>query len=259
MDDQAALVEDLVCQCLQAREAGGVAVIARLLADQPAEVRELVTAMLDTLDRVGLGGAATPTPMDARATPFGPYLLLERLGAGTMGVVYRARDPGGTERALKLLQPGLLPVRRARLRFEREIQALRELDHAGICPILDAGEVDGVPFLVMPLLVGESLQARFARGPARGEEARQQLLAIVEQLALALHHAHERGFVHRDVKPANVLVRTDGGPVVLDFGLARLDRDDAATLSQSHEVIGAPAYMAPEQIADGRAADRRCD
>ncbi|MFY9343550.1 MAG: serine/threonine-protein kinase [Planctomycetota bacterium] len=259
MNDLDALVEDLVCQCLQAREHGDSAAIERLFAAQPAEVRAQVTAMLGTLDRVGLTGDAVPAPTDAHAIPFGPYLLLERLGAGAMGVVYRARDPGGVERALKLLQPGLVPVRQARLRFEREIQALRELDHPGICPILDAGEVDGVPFLVMPLLSGETLQAVFARGPARDHASRQRLLRIVEQVAQALHHAHERGFVHRDVKPANILLTTDDRPVVLDFGLARLDRDGAAALSQSHEVIGAPAYMAPEQIVDGARVDRRAD
>lgn len=259
MVDPEDLVEDLVCQCLQAREAGCAATLQQLLEAQPAAIREQVAAMLDTLDRVGLAGEAVPAPGDALALPFGPYLLLERLGAGTMGVVYRARGPDGVERALKLLQPGLLPVRSARLRFAREVQALRELDHPGICPILDAGEVDGVPFLVMPLLPGESLQARFARGPARDGAARQRLLAILERLAAALHHAHERGFVHRDVKPANVLVGDDDRPVVLDFGLARLDRDGAPSLSRSHEVIGAPAYMAPEQIADGRAVDRRAD
>ncbi len=259
MNDQHDLVDDLVCQCLQARATGDLATVAQLLAAQDPAVRAEVEGLLTTLDRVGLGGDAAAGAAGASALPFGPYLLLERLGAGAMGVVYRARGPDGSECALKLLQPGLLPVRRARLRFDREVQALRELAHPLICPIRDAGEVEGVPFLVMPLLPGENLQAHFARGPARTPADRDRLLALVEALALALHHAHERGFVHRDVKPANVLVGHDGQPIVLDFGLARLDRDDAATLSQSREVIGAPAYMAPEQIADGRAVDRRAD
>ncbi len=259
MDDRDALIEDLVCRCLDARAAGEPGACESLLAGQPREVQDLVAAMLGTLDRVGLGGAALSGPETDGAVAFGPYLLLERLGAGAMGVVYRARDPGGSERAIKVLQPGLLSARRARQRFEREVSALRELAHPGICPILDAGEVDGVPFLVMPLLLGENLQARFARGPARDAESRRQLLAIVGDLAAALHHAHERGFVHRDVKPANVFVAADGRPVLLDFGLARLDREEAVALSMSHEVIGAPAYMAPEQIVDGRAVDRRAD
>jgi WD40 repeat protein len=259
MNEREQLVEELVCRCLEARARAEPGALERALADQPPDVRAQVHDMLATLDRVGLTAPAAPRPGENGAIAFGPYVLLERLGAGTMGVVHRVRDPAGNERALKLLQPALLPLRPARQRFAREVHALRTLDHPGICRVLDAGEVDGVPFLVMPLLAGESLQARFARAPSRTRAQREELLALVEQIAHALHHAHEHGFVHRDVKPANVLITADGRPVLLDFGLARLDRGDDGSVSQPHDVIGAPAYMAPEQIVDGGGVDRRAD
>src|SRR5262249_29917128 len=217
--------------------------------------------MLATLTRVGLAGE----PHAEAPEKLGPYRLLERIGAGAMGVVYRARraDAGGDapELALKLLQPGLLPVRGSRVRFQREIAALRELDHPGICPVLDDGEVEGVPVLAMPFVPGESLREIFARGPAGADAGRRErLLKIVQQVALALHHAHERGFVHRDVKPANVLVRPDEQPVLLDFGLARLEQPrSGSALTLSGGVVGTPAYMAPEQVAGRPDVDRRCD
>ena len=258
------LVEDLVFQCLEGLGARGPSAIDEVLAQQPETVRCEVRRMLATLVRVGLAG---DTGTDAEATApeqLGPYRLFERIGAGAMGVVYRARRAGredAQDLALKLLQPGLLPMRGTRMRFQREIAALRELDHPGICPFLDAGEVEGVPFLVMPFVPGESLRQVFARGAAGADPQRRALLLqVMQQVALALHHAHEHGFVHRDVKPANVIVRPDGHPVLLDFGLARLEQPaPGSALTVSGGVVGTPAYMAPEQVAGRSDIDRRCD
>ncbi len=252
------LIEDLTYRCLEAIAGGENQAIDDLLVAQPEAVRADVRRRLATLQRVGLagdpGGGATPDR-------FGPFQLLARIGAGSMGVVYRATREGTPgELALKLLQPGLLPLHGARLRFRREIAALRELAHPAICPILDDGEIDGVPYLAMPFVAGESLHDWFARVGAQRGESRGRLLVVVEQIAAALHHAHERGFVHRDVKPANVLVRPDGDAVLLDFGLARLDTgsEPGSRLTVSGALLGTPAYMAPEQVA-GTALDRRCD
>lgn len=254
------LVEDLVFQCLEALDGGGTDAVDAILATYGEAVRVEAKQMLATLLRVGLAGGG-----DAQqGGRLGPYTLFERVGAGAMGVVYRARHSGvgndgevdDRDLALKLLHPGHLPVRGARIRFRREIAALRELDHPGICPILGDGEADGVPFLVMPFLPGQSLRERFAAS----RPPRDDLLAILSGVADALHHAHERGFVHRDVKPANVMVRDDGTPVLLDFGLARFEqRAPESALTLSGGVVGTPAYMAPEQVAGRDDVDRRCD
>lgn len=158
-------VEELAYQCLDGLEARGPEAVDQILADHEPRLQEQVRGMLAILSRVGLarGGLAGSEP--ALPERLGPYRLLECIGAGSMGVVYRAqREDDPAELALKLLQPGLLPIRGTRVRFRREIAALRELHHEGICPILDDGEIEGVPFLAMPFVPGESLRAHFARG-----------------------------------------------------------------------------------------------
>ncbi|HEU4418268.1 MAG TPA: WD40 repeat domain-containing serine/threonine protein kinase, partial [Planctomycetota bacterium] len=253
------LVEDLVFECLEQLAHNGPAAVDDVLAAHEDSVRQQVRDTITMLQRVGLAGDAPPgEPAPDR---FGPYRLLERVGSGAMGVVYRARrdDGEGPELALKLMQPGLLPGRGNRLRFQREIEALRSLAHPGICPILDDGEVDGVPFLVMPFVAGPSLRERFAARQGADAAARDVLLSALQQVAEALHHAHEHGLVHRDVKPANVVL-AGGQAVLLDFGLARLDRGQHdSTLTATGGVVGTPAYMAPEQVAGRNDVDRRCD
>lgn len=140
--------------------------------------------LLGLLQRLGLSGAPEVETAEDLPDRLGPYRLLERIGAGAMGIVYRARRvefPGdqakgatSADLALKILHPGLLPVRRTRVRFRRERSALRELHHPGICPLVDEGEIGGVLYLVMPFVVGESLRACFERAHcypslARGE------------------------------------------------------------------------------------------
>lgn len=250
------IVEELVFQCLEQLAAGGSDAVDELLASQPDGVQLQVRETMSTLARVGLAGESVDAPGDPQQ--LGPYRLLERLGSGAMGVVYRARTlDDEVELAVKLMQPGLMPSRGSRQRFEREITALRELDHPGICPIVDDGESDGVPFLAMPFVPGPSLRELIDEGSA---DSRDRVLGALQQIAEALHHAHGRGFVHRDVKPGNVILRPDGQAVLLDFGLARLDRSFVdGTLTASGGVVGTPAYMAPEQVAGRADVDRRCD
>ncbi len=169
--------------------------------------------------------------------------ILGRLGAGGMGVVYRARQAElGRDVALKLLAAG-----EDTDRFLSEARAAARLSHANIVPVFEVGRHDGRPYYLMELVDGATLADRLKSGPLEPREA----AAIIRQAALALDHAHKAGILHRDVKPSNLLLDRDGRARLADFGIARdLNRETRATSSGS--VLGTPAYMAPEQ-AEGNA------
>jgi eukaryotic-like serine/threonine-protein kinase len=191
----------------------------------------------------------------------GQFHVLEKLGAGGMGVVYRARD-GRLHRdvALKFLPPGILASQQARHRFHREALALSRLNHPGIATVYDFQTVDEMDFLVMEYIPGESLDERIARGPIPEPE----LIEIGVQLADGLAEAHRCGVIHRDLKPGNIMVKPDGRLKILDFGLAQWlgtesqIQSTVTGVAESHGVAGTPAYMAPELLA-GNPADERCD
>jgi tetratricopeptide (TPR) repeat protein len=176
----------------------------------------------------------------------GDYELLEELGRGAMGSVRRARDPQGRVVAIKLLTGRASDDERARRRFRREFDALRRLDHPGVVRVLDAGEAGHVPYLVLELVEGRSLDSRLLTTGALpiGEAVR-----LAAEVAEALQHAHERGVLHRDVKPANVLIDEAGHARLTDFGLTRLvDRElSGSRLSVTGAMMGTPGYWAPEQ------------
>jgi eukaryotic-like serine/threonine-protein kinase len=189
----------------------------------------------------------------------GPYEILEPLGAGGMGEVYRAHDPRmGRDVAIKIA-----PERFSE-RFEREVHAVAALNHPNVCTIHDVGP----NYLVMELVEGPTLADRIRQGPIPLEEA----LEIARQIAEALEAAHEKGIVHRDLKPQNVKLKPDGTVKVLDFGLAKLGTtaepgaaarsQDSPTLTmnatQVGAILGTAAYMSPEQ-ARGKTVDRRAD
>ena len=190
--------------------------------------------------------AAPPPPPAADDGPlpprFGRYEIRRALGRGGMGAVYLAHDTQ-LNRLVALKVP-LLDGDPARARlFVREARAAAALRHPHICPVYDAGEIDGRPFLTMAYLDGEPLSARVRRGPLPVAEAAR----MVRTLAEALAEAHRAGIVHRDLKPANVMVDAAGRPVVTDFGLAR--NLAAAPDSRSGQaMVGTPNYMAPEQV-----------
>jgi len=197
----------------------------------------------------------------------GAYEVVELLGAGGMGVVYRAHDTRlGRDVALKVLPQAVAadPDRRARL--EREARVLASLNHPHIASIYGIEDGPAGCALVMELVAGETLGDRLARrASAAAGLPVEEALAITRQIADALESAHERGIVHRDLKPANVKVRADGMVKVLDFGLAKAfgpAAEDGATVTalsaQTHTVVGTPAYMSPEQ-ARGEAASLQTD
>ncbi len=197
----------------------------------------------------------------------GVYEIVCPLGAGGMGVVYRARDARlGREVALKFLPPGLVDDPERHARFEREARLLASLNHPNIAVLYGLEHLDGQHALAMELAEGDGLDERLARGPLPIEEA----LPIARQIAEALEAAHERGIVHRDLKPANVKVRPDGTVKVLDFGLAKAwdeqgpnsDPALSPTITSHHTragvILGTAAYMSPEQ-ARGKPVDKRAD
>jgi WD40 repeat protein/serine/threonine protein kinase len=185
----------------------------------------------------------------------GTYRVLQILGAGGMGVVYKAEDPGLQRLvALKAMLPSLGATPTARERFLREARAAAGIKHDHIVTIFQVGEDRGVPFLAMEFLEGEPLDSRLKAVPRLpiGD-----VLRIGREIAAGLAAAHRRGLVHRDIKPANVWLDADSGRVkILDFGLARGAED--TQLTQQGAIVGTPAYMAPEQ-ARGETVDPRCD
>jgi len=186
----------------------------------------------------------------------GPYRVLEVLGAGGMGVVFRAEDPQlARPVALKAMLPGLAASKSARERFLREARAAAAIKHDHIVAIYQVGEDRGVSFLAMELLEGEPLEARLQR---EGKLTTAEVLRIGREIALGLAAAHKRQLIHRDIKPANIWLEADTSRAkLLDFGLARAIGDEAH-ITQKGAIVGTPAYMAPEQ-AQGKGVDPRSD
>ncbi len=194
-------------------------------------------------------GASPPSPELARALAdpsrrVGRYVILDELGRGGMGVVYRGFDPSLRRGvAVKLILDPARAGERGLARFQREATAAARLRHPGIVAVHEVGVHAGRPFLVLDLVDGESLEALVARERL----APKRVAALIRDVARALHHAHEHGVLHRDVKPENILVDRSGRPLLGDFGLAR-DLGDGDRLTGSAEMIGTPAFMAPEQL-----------
>jgi WD40 repeat protein len=186
----------------------------------------------------------------------GDYELLEELGHGGMGQVYRARQRRlGRVVALKVIRAGAAATAADRLRFRTEAEAAARLDHPNIVPVYEVGEHDGQPYLAERYVEGGPL----SRQLDRFRDDPRAAAALLATLARAVHHAHQRGVLHRDLKPGNVLLDWRAGdasppvPHVADFGLARLLDHDSA-LTRTGDLVGTPSYMAPEQASGGAAA-----
>ncbi|MBI3871667.1 MAG: protein kinase [candidate division Zixibacteria bacterium] len=181
------------------------------------------------------------------------YKILARIGAGGMGVVYRAEDTKlGRQVALKFLPPYAMDNEEDRVRFVNEAQAAAALDHPNICTIHEINEVDGHHFIAMAFIDGQSLKERIEPGPMPLIE----VIEIVAQVAAGLGRAHARGIVHRDIKPANILIAKDGIVKIVDFGLAKSGVSKKVTRTGS--TVGTAAYMSPEQ-ARSEPVDQRTD
>jgi serine/threonine-protein kinase len=188
------------------------------------------------------------------------YRILKEIGSGGMGVVYRARDAHlDREVAVKVLSPGTFTEEAARKHLRKEALALSKLNHPNIATVYDFDTQRGVDFLVMEYIPGITLSEKLAAGPLPEKE----VVRLGMQLSDGLAAAHERGVIHRDLKPGNLRLTSDGRLKILDFGIAKLWRpltEPAATESslQSHSISGTLPYMAPEQLA-GEEADARTD
>jgi serine/threonine protein kinase len=204
-------------------------------------------------------------PLTAGAR-LGPYEIRSSLGAGGMGEVYRARDTRlDREVAVKVLPANLSSDPALRQRLDREAKAVSKLSHPHICTLHDIGHQDGVDFLVMELVEGETLDHRLIKGPLPPEQA----IRFAAQIAEALAKAHKMGITHRDLKPSNIML-TKSGAKLMDFGLAKECGPgsltsaltemtaDQAKLTVEGTIVGTFQYMAPEQL-EGKEADARTD
>jgi eukaryotic-like serine/threonine-protein kinase len=185
----------------------------------------------------------------------GRYRIVEELGRGAMGIVYKAHDPNlDLVVALKVLRQDRVVTESFTRRFVAEARALGRLDHPNIVRVYNVDEDRGTVFIAMEFIEGESLDGLMRKRRFSPEE----IAGLGAEIASALDDAHRRGIVHRDIKPSNILVRSDGKPKITDFGIARIEDPSAQTMTQAGEILGTPAYMSPEQVMS-RPVDGRSD
>lgn len=278
-------IEELVFEILESADPQGA--LRRVAAESPHlvdRVRRVMSRVLAEENLIPDEAFAPPPRFDLQAglpRQFGRFRLLECLGAGGMGAVYRAHDERlRRDVALKQIRPEFIASAAARRRFELEATGASRLDHPALCRVYESGAIEEVPYLIMPLIEGTTLERRI-RMAARGEagvlpgmapgmptglapdgspSGMALLLRFFATAADALQHAHDRGLVHRDVKPANIMVTASGDPVVLDFGLLRDDSMQDWSLTSTGALLGTPNYMPPEQLLANRAPlDRTAD
>jgi serine/threonine-protein kinase len=193
-------------------------------------------------------GCPGPTPSLSLPRTFGDYELLEELGRGGMGVVYKARQKSLNRLvALKMILRGELASEADLTRFRAEAESAARLDHPSIVQVYDVGESDGHAFFTMKYVEGSTLRQIAARGPLPPRDAARYLAAI----CLAIDFAHQHGILHRDLKPSNILIDRDDRPLVTDFGLAKRV-EGGSSLTGTGAILGTPSYMAPEQAAGSR-------
>jgi len=208
-------------------------------------------------DRPSSADYIPPTPAEL-ARYFPELEILELLGRGGMGVVYKARQKRLQRLvALKILPPSVSHSPAFAERFTREAQALARLTHPNIVTVHDFGQSDGLFYFVMEFVDGMTLRQLLNTAQIKPREA----LAIVPQICDALQYAHDKGIVHRDIKPENILLAKDGAVKIADFGLAKIVGLEAKdlTITSTRDVIGTPQYMAPEQIEHPQDVDHRAD
>ncbi|MCH5378253.1 MAG: serine/threonine protein kinase, partial [Planctomycetes bacterium] len=229
--------------------------VCREHPDLAAELRRLWGAVM-VADAAGSHSRSAVEP-DSAEWPeavlqlpcrFAGYELLEEIGRGGMGIVYRSRQLNlDREVAVKMILRGPLASGADRERFRVEAEATARLDHPNIVPVYEVGESQGRPYFSMKYIHGRTLSGLLAERPLPPREA----AAILAEVARGIHYAHQRGILHRDLKPSNILIDQLGKPHVTDFGLAKRT-GDGTIITQTGAVLGTPSYMAPEQAAGDR-------
>ena len=234
--------------------------VAQQCADDSTLLRE-AEALLQTHETAGtfLEQPAQVDPADLETllpgTMIGSYKVLDEIGRGGMGVVYRAEDLRlGRTVALKALPSAVAMHPDLRQRLRREARAAATISHPSVAVVYALEEMDDHLFIASEYVRGETLRSQIARGPIAPDRAR----AIAADIAGALAAAHEAGVIHRDLKPENVLIKSDGGVKVVDFGIAQIEGPEATRLTRTGSMLGTPAYMAPEQLL-GETVDGRAD
>jgi TolB-like protein/predicted Ser/Thr protein kinase/Flp pilus assembly protein TadD len=233
---------------------------AKIFADAPQEFCSaclLETGLGLLADESEDGVDVTAAPRKSRAVrpakmlgDFGDYELVEEIGRGGQGVVYRARQKSLNRTvALKVIGLGHWATEAHLKRFRREAEAAASLDHSGIVPIYEVGERDGSCYFSMKLVEGGQLDEVLRREPMLPRRAAE----LIAKVARTVHYAHEHRILHRDIKPGNILLDAKGEPHLTDFGLARLVETES-TVTRTLEVLGTPSYMAPEQAVGNNAA-----
>jgi hypothetical protein len=259
----AGVVPDLIlAECRARRRAGAPVDRARLVERFPEHAGQLgdldeasapppSTRVPAPSSREGLASTLSDAPRPPSAPPslpeqFGRYRILKKLGQGGMGSVYLAHD-SQLDRQVALKVPLFTAGGKPEVleRFYREARAAATLSHPNICPVHDVGTIDGTPYVTMAFIEGKSLAELI---PGDKGLPQKEVAAVVRKLALAMQEAHARGIVHRDLKPANVMINQRSQPVIMDFGLARREQEEAR-LTKSGSVLGTPAYMSPEQVS----------
>ncbi len=201
----------------------------------------------------GLMGLLEGGAGDAKFHAFGDYEILEEVARGGMGVVFRAHQISlARPVALKFILSGRMNSQEARQRFRQEAEAAARLEHPHISPVYETGEIEGVPFLSLKYFAGGTLADALRRGDVQ-RSSNGDIPRLMAKVARAVHHAHERGILHRDLKPTNILLDDQGEPFVTDFGLAKFTDADTS-MTHSGVLLGTPNYMSPEQC-QGKQAD----
>jgi serine/threonine protein kinase/Tfp pilus assembly protein PilF len=273
MSEPPSSTEEAIELYLVRRRSGDAEDPAAFAARYPALQPELARALeaLLAVEHVAQIESDHETSIPERV---GAFRVVREIGRGGMGVVLEAvEEPLGRRVALKVLPPELLSSPSARARFRREAELVARIDHSGIATVYGAGVQDEHPWIAMRFVDGETLAdaiarsradgascVRSTRSSASGREAALAVAACLAKVARTLQFAHERGVVHRDVKPSNIIVAPDGTPVLLDFGLAIAAESSTHTLTRTGETAGTPAYLAPENISGELAhPDTQCD
>jgi WD40 repeat protein/tRNA A-37 threonylcarbamoyl transferase component Bud32 len=269
------LLEGVLEEYMRRLDSGEVVDRDQLLAQHPELADELRSyfAATDEVERLQRqAGREAPALSSSRSLPetgesppgsgagrrVGEYELLEQIGYGGMGVIYKARQVR-LQRfvAVKMIRPDRLASPADVLRFRSEAEAAASLDHPNIAPLYEVGEHEGEHYFSMKLIEGGSLAQHLPRLAADLPAG----VRVLGAVARAVHYAHQRGLLHRDLKPANILLDAEGRPYVTDFGLAkRLDRKSGeASLTQQGMIVGTPSYMAPEQASNQAAVSTAAD